>query len=107
MLSIRQTGVLLLEMAALGLSILFDGEIELMKRTNILWQNMSIYKDYNWDDLCNNYDPVNGKYTAEELWKDLGIGAWFDDWLMTYEDKDYWANTMDNEVNKWGKRYWS
>lgn len=54
-----QAGFLVLQMAALGLSIPFDEEVQPMKRSNVPLLDSQTYKVYDWDDLCgrprNNY----------------------------------------------------
>ncbi|KAI9367076.1 hypothetical protein BJX61DRAFT_547845 [Aspergillus egyptiacus] len=96
----RGIGLLLLEMAALGLAVPFASHSQLQARSDIPWQETQTYKDYDWNDLCNVYNPegINDPGLAETLWTELGVGVWFDEWLFNHPNKDYWTSTMDDEV---------
>lgn len=60
------------------------------------------WKDFTADELCNKYNPEfnNDPNLAEPLWKEVGVGKWFDDWLRTLDDKSFWAATMDMEAHR-------
>ncbi|KAL4912921.1 hypothetical protein BDW62DRAFT_206072 [Aspergillus aurantiobrunneus] len=98
------TSLAVLQMAALGLAVPF-ADTQLEKRSDVPWQHSQTYKNYDWNDLCNEYDPIlkGDPDVARTLWKELGVGAWFDAWLGNHNNKMYWPNRMDWEVHGNGR----
>lgn len=61
------------------------------------------WKQYSFEEFCNDFNPEgnNDPSLAEPLWKDHGVGKWFDSWLANTPDKRRWTETMDSEVNRY------
>ncbi|KAL4804993.1 hypothetical protein BDV18DRAFT_161393 [Aspergillus unguis] len=104
----KREGLVLLNLASLGLSIPFSSH-SFSKRADVPWKGSQTYKDYDWDDICNAYNPegTSNPDLAEPLWTELGVGKWFDDRLVNHNNKDYWTTTMDGEVQNNGASQFS
>ena len=57
------------------------------------------------EEMCYEYDLDDSDPSrAQSLWLDLGIGTWFDNWLVSHPDKQLWTYTMDEEVSGYDHR---